>query len=219
MSALVTLRSGFSSLMAAAALLLGGADAFFAPSRFSHSAVRTSVRMTESWPPPLDAVHVFDVSGGDPSFKLSLTQISDEKRAALLSLWKFQYDAAGEPYPVSNPSASSDAPCHIHEPMLAENFRKNPTMSFAAYMGDVPYLKENLGKHSLGDEHAVAFVRLEKSVSRLGEQTVMIIEAMLVSPTLSMAQRVNVHMAMANSIKCIGEANGMSVQAWSSFDA
>ena len=58
-------------------------------------ALHIRMQDVSSWPPPLDAVHVFNVNG---NAQMALAELSADKRG-VLAFWRFLYEheAGGEP--------------------------------------------------------------------------------------------------------------------------
>ena len=146
-----------------------------------------------SWPPPLDAVHIFKMTYGPDRKKtnLAMTNLATDKAAALLPLWKLQY--AHEKGNMARNLLASVRP--------GATPGEETSMTFGWYLDGVD-----------GDEHGVALVRFES------EAKVMIIDAILISPSVNQHAWHELHSGINQSLVAIGEANGMSVRPWTDFD-
>lgn len=173
------------------------------PSRVRRTATPPSMQLdfafSGDWPPPLDAVHVFDVSiGGKEKSRLALTQVSEEKKA-VLALWKFAYayEAGGGEERLARAKSELQA-----EFSLAEE-----SYIFGAYLNGID-----------GDEHGLVLVRFESDTRIVGEPRIMNIDTVMVSPRLPLQSRAVLQGAMVQSLRMIGEANGMTVRLLASSE-
>ena len=84
-------------------------------------------------------------------------------------------------------------------------------MTFGAYLNGVE-----------GDEHGIALVRFEddsSSSNELGEQKLMLIDQVTISPRVLPVQfRPALQDAVVQSLRAIGEANGMLVRLLADYD-
>lgn len=159
------------------------------------------VATEQSGPPPLDTgvVHVFDVSlGGADTAKLALTQVPSEKKG-VLALWRFMmaHEAGGE----------ADRLERARDELQAEMALAADSSVFGAYLnGSVD-----------GDEHGLALVRFEGADEDDGKQ-IMIIHTVLISPMMPEQMRPALQQMVAQSLRAIGEANGMCVRLWAEYN-
>ena len=140
-----------------------------------------------SWPPRFDAVHSFSVCiGGSDEMSLSLTTVPNARAAALLPLWRMQYEAAGR-------NASSEG----HDILMGST-----TTVFGAYMN-------GLGE----DADGLALVRFEShGIGGDGRcSRVMLVDALFASPTLPETSRATLQSAMRHALCALGQAHEMSV--------
>jgi hypothetical protein len=155
------------------------------------------------WPPPLDFVHMFRVDfGGTRKARLALTPVSNEKRAVLMSLWRFMYEHEAQ-------GGDAEAVARTGDELRAELSLAADASgkAFGAYLdGEVD-----------GDEHGIALVRFEDEFESSKRQ-VMIIDKVMVSPALPPQYRPPLEAAVVQSLRVIGEANEMNVRLWTDFD-
>lgn len=153
---------------------------------------RAAARMSNEWPPPLDAVHVFTIgSEKGPKLKLALTQIPTAEAAALVPLWKLQYG---------------------HEPVgtmpayrIGEVTLGTESVPFAAYLDGVE-----------SPANAIALVRFETSEEE--QSKLLVIESMILSPTCPPPFRAPLLGAVTRVLCALGEAQGLTVRRLDSFD-
>ena len=149
-----------------------------------------------TWPPPLDAVHVFEVDyGGSENAKIALTEAPAEKRA-VLALWRFMY--AHEAGGGEELLARTDAELRAELSLAAD------ATVFGAYGNGVD-----------GEEHGLALVRFQRDDE---DEKLMIIDTVVSSPKLPPYIRPTLHDAVVQSLRAIGDANGMTVRLWSDYD-
>jgi hypothetical protein len=164
-----------------------------------------------NWPPPLDAVHCFNVRFGDsdePS-RLAVTPVPEENRA-VLALWKFLYahEAGG----------GEERIARVQAELRAEMALAAESTIFGAYLSgvdDVAERKQNVD----GDENAFALVRYEQDPSVEDEPKVMIIDSVVVSPQMPPHTRSSMQDAVVHCLRAVGAAHGMTVRMWGDYDA
>ena len=163
---------------------------------------RTSILRMQQAPEPFstDCVHVFDANlGNGKQCQLALTRVSDDRRAKL-ALWRMLYEhEAG-----SDASKLARAEAELRATM--ELSTGPSSMAFGANL--------NAASMNEGEEHSIALVRVEGD--NLGSQ-VMVIDLLLVSPTLPKQIRPALHSMVVQSLQTIGKAEGMSVRVWTDF--
>mmetsp|Transcript_41744 Transcript_41744/g.73417 ORF Transcript_41744/g.73417 Transcript_41744/m.73417 type:complete len:206 (+) Transcript_41744:97-714(+) len=185
--ALSQLADSFSqSELALSQLLTSFGNAPFRPHRTTVSP-RMQVGSEGTWPPPLDAVHVFDVTiaGVKEKQRLVLTQIPTEKNRPVLALWKFAY--AHEMGGGEERLARADSELRAELALAVES------SVFGVYLNGVD-----------GDEHGLALIRFERDA--------MNIDTVLVSPRIPPQMRPQLQEAVVESLTALGEANGMTVR-------
>lgn len=142
-----------------------------------------------TWPPPLDAVHVFKIQIGDDEAPLAVKQVAAEKRA-MFALWSFVQ--ANEEGGGAARLAQTDAK------LRAQLGMAEGSPMYGAFLGGVDR-----------EEHGLALVRLEEEER---DQKVMIIDAVLISPAVPKQIRPSLRTAVVRSLRAIGEANQMNVR-------
>ena len=163
----------------------------------THPARSAMPRMSaaDEWPPPLDAVHVFSVNFGHDEelpMQLALTQMPVDKGAELLPMWKHKYADMGE--------------LADHMLSLAREGGQTSGTPLGFYLDGVD-----------GDEHGMAVVRFVADAADPVHK-LMIIDAVLCSPSMPQQSWPPMHSAMVRSLHAIGEANEMTVQSWVEYD-
>ena len=155
---------------------------------------RAAARMSNEWPPPLDAVHVFTIgSGSGPKLKIALTQISNAEAGALLPLWKLQYGQRYEPV--------GTMPAY----RIGEVTMGTESVPFAAHLDSVE-----------SPANAIALVHFETSEEE--QMNLMVIESMILSPTCPPPFRAPLLGAVTRVLCTLGEAQGLAVRRLDSFD-
>mmetsp|Transcript_8468 Transcript_8468/g.17042 ORF Transcript_8468/g.17042 Transcript_8468/m.17042 type:complete len:209 (+) Transcript_8468:56-682(+) len=175
-------------------------------------AVRApSLRMVEvpgSLPSPLDVdvVHVFTVGfGNEGEARLALTQVTSEKGAVLLPLWRFAYEHEA--------GGGVDQMARAEVELRAElgMAKDASSIMFGAYLNGVD-----------GDEHGIALVRIETDTSPLAtgrDRNVMVVDRVLISPAIPIQNRAPLHAALLQSLHALGEASDLRVRLWTEYDA
>lgn len=157
------------------------------------------VEAAPTWPPPLDAVHVFNIAFGSEKVKLALSQITAERSAAILPLWKLQYSTEDND---DGRRMFSGARGGGAAPSAAT------ARVFGAYLNGLD-----------GDEHGIAIVRFETDTHADGVvERLMIIDGVLISPQMRRQFRPPLHSAILQSLFALGEANQLSIRSWTDYD-
>ena len=169
------------------------ADGYFLAARPQSPRAATPRMDAPTWPPPLDAVHIFEMTYGKEGQKtnLAMTPVANEKAAALLPLWKLVY--ADEKSKMANKLLASVRP--------GATPGEQSGMTFGCYLDGVD-----------GDEHGVALVRFET------EAKLMIIDAILISPSVNQHAWHELHTGINQALVAVGEAHGMAVNPWTVYD-
>jgi hypothetical protein len=160
-----------------------------------------------SWPPPLDAVHVFNV-GGEQQQQMALTSLSAEKRG-VLAFWRFLYEHESG----TNTSQLAKARAELQAELALAS--SSTGMMFGVYLDGLD-----------SDEHAIALVRFESgmdfdlsgSSERVEEPgKIMIIDRVMVSPALPPQLRPGLQDTVVQSLRALGHAHEMNVRLRADF--
>ena len=200
---------------------------------------------SQSWPPPLDAVHTFTLSmgGGKERVSLALSQVSNEKTSGEpggLDHVTFERWIVSLPMFLrcSPEGAHSTTPSAALLPLWKLQYGQDRTdlviqmleharqggiapdtasgMTFGCYLDGVDSIDaKNLALDDI--VHGMAVVRIEEGTSPIDEK-IMIIDAVLVSPAIPQRSWPQVHLGILQSLHAMGKAHNMDVQSWTEYD-
>ena len=167
-------------------LVLGSASAFtLGTGATSLAATRTSPRRAalgmNTWPPPLDSVHVFNLQYGGAKTTLALTQMPNGQSAALLPLWRLQLASQADDGQPDSSAVASLGPT---------------TTTFGVYLNGVE-----------SPVNALALVRFESDAD---DNKIMIIDAVVVEPSAPQKVRAPLQTAVVGALCAIGLPAGFA---------